>query len=130
MPTPNDVIQIVNTKNYGANNIEFWKMLQYLQSDHNGVQIWTHIDSNTFRKMAIHFHESIELLPSFDYVKKNAEIIYKSYMVMMHKIRGKRSVGETMAYEKHETLQSLHNIYKILLTLTTSSIPLFGHVHL
>ncbi len=130
MPTPKDVIQLVNTNNYGENNIEFWKMLQFLHSDHNGTKVWTHLSTDTYRKMTLQLQSSIDLLPNFEQVQKNAELIYKSYMVMMYKIRGSRSLGETMAYEQTATIQSLHNIYRTLFRLSTSSIPLFGHVKL
>lgn len=128
MSTPNDVIRIVNAHQYGENNIEFWNMLQFLFSDYNGIRFWTQLPRDTFRKMIGQLHRSIDLLPTFDDVKRNAELIYKSYMVMMHQIRGKRSIGETMATEKTETLKSLHNVYRTLFRLSKSSIPLFGHV--
>jgi|TARA_B110000091_G_scaffold212112_1_gene258114 hypothetical protein len=128
MSCPTDVVDALNNPAFCANHKEFWQMTHFLFSEYNGIQVWTAIPPDTFRAMAIQLHTVIETVDCFTDLQSRAEVIFRTYIVCLTKIRGVDSLQQTMFRESSEVLQALHNIYRLLFRLKVPALPLFGHV--
>jgi hypothetical protein len=127
MPTPQDVEKAVNSPTFYQNPKQFWQMMCYLLSKHEGEFVWKLIKVESFKLIMEQLQVVIENTAEYSTIQSNKNLLYHIYITALERIKGGRSVAEFMAYEDTTVLKAFHYLYKQLFQLKIT-LPLFGHL--
>lgn len=124
MSTTHNVIQAVNQNNW--HHAQFWAMLEYLFTNERNRKVWTQLPEDTFRKICPQLYRIIETTEEYETIRHRRELIYNVYIVIVTRIRGRKTWSQTLCNENYTFLKPLHEIYKLLLRMKTPNMTTFG----
>jgi len=125
--TPEHVCKAVAIPTFFEKHDEFWKMLCYLFTSHNGQKVWEQLPLDTVRTIMEQLHMVIESTESYSTISSNQGLLYHVFFALLRRVKGGRSVSQFMAYEKYSVLTGFHHVYKQLYHMNVV-MPLFGHM--
>jgi hypothetical protein len=102
--------------------------VDYLFEEYHGSPVWTSLPFESLGQLACHLHAVIETMDTIEEVQDRAALIYQTYFAILTRIVGAKTCSEWMATENPQVLKSVHCLYRTLVMLKASPLPLFGHV--
>jgi len=124
--TPASVTAAVATPTFFQNHEQFWNMLRYLFTDHQGQKVWRQVSADTHRSIIEQLQVVIENTDNFDTIHSQKELLYHMYFAALMSIRRDQTVSQFHASEKTTVLTGFYHLYKLLRQLNV--MPLFATV--
>ena len=128
MSSLNEAVTALSNEHFWQQPAYFWKLVDYLFEAHHGSPVWASLPLESLGQLARHLHAVIETMDTIEEVQGKASLIYQSYFAILTRIVGAKTCGEWMSTENPQVLKSVHCLYRTLVMLKASPLPLFGHV--
>ena len=128
MSSLNEVVTALSNEHFWQQSESFWQLLDHLFVDFHGSPVWASLPPESLGQLARHLHAVIETMDTIEEVQGRASLIYQTYFAIVTRIVGAKTCSEWMATENPPVLKSVHCLYRTLVMLKASPLPLFGHV--
>tara|TARA_B110000091_G_scaffold7119_2_gene6933 strand:+ start:17916 stop:18305 length:390 start_codon:yes stop_codon:yes gene_type:complete len=128
MSTPGNVVSALSNANFWQHQENFWQLMHYLFVEQDGSPVWSVLPAETLRQLSHQLQAVIEATDTIEELQANTPLIYGGYFAIVTRIIGGNTCSEWMANEDPQVLKSVHHLYRTLVMLKASPLPLFGHV--
>ena len=128
MSSLNEAVTALSNEHFWQQSESFWQLVDHLFVDYHGSPVWTSLPFESLGQLARHLHAVIETMDTIEEVQGRASLIYQTYFAILTRIVGAKTCSEWMATENPQVLKSVHCLYRTLIMLKASPLPLFGHV--